>query len=173
MPSYQGALDGLCGPYAIVNALELCGLGKDRDALFQTACSISPSLAWPTPVWLGTGYGDLKRMVRACLSSPANRHGISARYPLARQAPASNHRYWERFDEAFSDPRAICGIIGLKKPTAHWVVAIPDGGRIVFVDSCVDQPFYRKNRSTLHAGLRRRKPTQWLVDRRELIVFQR
>lgn len=172
MPAYQGALDGLCGPYAIVNALELCGLGKDRDTLFQAACSISPSLGWPTPVWLGTSYSDLKRMVRACLSSPANRHGISARYPLTKAAPPTNSRYWERFDEAFSDPRAICGIIGVRQPNQHWVVVLPDGGRIAFVDSCAERPTYRKNRAALFAGFRRPKPSQWLLDRRELIIFR-
>lgn len=171
MPSYQGELDGLCGPYAIINALELCGLGRERDELFRAACSISPTFSWPSPVWLGTSYIDLKRMVRACLSSPANRVGISARYPLTRDAPSTNAAYWERFDAAFSDPRAVCGIVGLRKPHQHWLVALPDGGRVAFIDSCAERPVYRKNRASLFAGLRRAKASQWLLDRRELIVL--
>ena len=171
MPAHQGSLDGLCGPYAICNALDLCGLGEHQEELFQEACSVPAACPWPSPVWLGTTYADMKRMVRACLRSPLNRLGVTARYPLSRNAPSTNAAFWKRFDDAFSDPRAICGIVGLRKPAAHWVVAIPDGGRVVFVDSCVEQPAYRKNRSALHAGFRRSKPTQWLLDRGELIVF--
>lgn len=112
-------------------------------------------------------------MVGSCLKSPANRLGIRARYPLSRRPPATNSAYWDRFDEAFADDAAICGIVGLRAPNAHWVVVVPDGGRIAFVDSTPDQPVYRKNRASLFAGYRRAKPTQWLVDRGELIVFRR
>lgn len=171
MPAYQGELDALCGVYAIINAFELSGLSKEREALFEAACSVPVTLPWPSPVWLGTTYDDLKRMVRACISSPANRLGIRARFPLARKAPATSCEFWTRFDSAFEDPRTVCAIVGLRQPSAHWVVAIPDGGRVVFVDSCAEKPAYRKNRAALHAGFRRHKPTQWLVDRRELIVF--
>lgn len=173
MPSHQGALDGLCGPYSIVNALELCGLGKERETFFREACSVRSSQAWPRPVWLGTNYTDLKRMVRACLSSSANRLSIRARYPFARHAAMSHSDYWETFDRAFSNPAAVCAIAGLKKPSAHWVVLVPDGRRLLFVDSCAARPVYRKNRATLWAGLRRPLRRQWLLDRRELVVFER
>lgn len=171
MPSYQGELDALCGAYAIVNAMELCGLGAERQALFEIACAATVRNPWPLTLWEGTTYADLKRMVRGCLKSDANRSKLSASYPLSRRRAATNADFWNAFDDAFSDCRAVCAIIGLKKPSAHWVVAIPDGGRIAFIDSCPERPVYRKNRASLYAGFRRPKPTQWLVDRGELVVF--
>lgn len=65
----------------------------------------------------------------------------------------------------------MCGIVGLRAPEPHWVVVVPDGRRILFVDSSPDEPLYRKNRAALYAGYRRPKPTHWLLDRRELVVF--
>lgn len=173
MPAYQGAYDGLCGQYAVTNALELCGLDKERQAIFRTACASAPLTRWPLLLWDGTAYSDLRRMVRACLKSPANRLGVKARYPLSRGEPANNSDYWNSFDEAFADDSAICGIVGLRVPNAHWVVVIPDGGRIAFVDSSPEQPVYRKNRASLYAGYRRPKPTQWVLDRRELVILTR
>lgn len=173
MPVYQGALDGLCGQYAVTNALELCGLGGNRQALFEIACAASPIERWPFLLWKGTEFADLRRMVRACLKSPENRVGVRARYPFSRGEPPTNTAYWERFDEVFEDDSAICGIVGLRAPHPHWVVILPDRGRIMFVDSAPDQPVYRKNRASLHAGYRRARPTQWLLDRRELIVLVR
>lgn len=52
-------------------------------------------------LWLGATYADLRRMIRGRLSSPANRLGIRARYPLARQAPVTNAAFWNRFAEVF------------------------------------------------------------------------
>lgn len=171
MPAYQGELDGLCGQYAVTNALDLCGLGRHRQALFEAACASAKPERWPLVLWQGTEFSDLKRMVRNCLSSPANRLGIRARYPFYRGAPANNAAYWDAFDQAFSDGGAICAIVGLRKPNPHWVVVIPDGGRVAFIDSTPDQPVYRKNRASLYAGYRRPKPNQWLLDRRELVVL--
>lgn len=173
MPSHQGALDGLCGQYAITNALELCGLGRQRDTLFRIACAAAPVERWPVLLWKGTEFSDLRRMVGSCLNSPANRLGVKARYPFSRGAPATNTAYWDAFDRAFSDEGAICGIAGLISPHPHWVVVVPDGGRIAFVDSTPEQPIYRKNRAFLYAGYRRPKPNDWLLDRRELVVFSR
>lgn len=173
MPSHQGRLDSLCGQYAVTNALDLCGLGRHREELFKTACQAAPANRWPHVITEGTWFSDLRRMVSHCLSSPANRLGIKAHYPFYRAEPATNSAYWDAFDEAFSDDRTVCAVIGLIKPSAHWVVIQPDGRRIAFYDSDASNPHYRKNRVTLRAGVRRAKPTEWLIDRRELIVFRR
>lgn len=173
MPSHQGALDGLCGQYAITNALELCGLGTQREALFRIACASATDDRWPVLLWKGTRFSDLRKMIGRCLESPANRLGVRARYPFSRGVPATNSEYWTRFDDAFADENAICGIAGLLAPHSHWVVVVPDGGRVAFIDSTPEQPIYRKNRASLFAGYRRSKPTQWLLDRRDLVVFSR
>jgi len=65
----------------------------------------------------------------------------------------------------------MCGIIGLTKPSEHWIVVSRNGHRIDFTDSTAGQPYLRKNRRSLIAGLRRKKSSQWLINRKELIVF--
>jgi hypothetical protein len=171
MPSYQGERDGLCGPYAIANALELCGLADEHDALFRIACRAPKARRWPDLLWAGTSFADLQRMIRACLDSPENHLGVRACYPFLRSPPATNADYWRRFHTVFDDEEALCGIIGMTSPWAHWIVVRRDGGRLTFADSDPREPYARKNRSSLFAGTRRQKPTQWLIDRRELVVF--
>lgn len=173
MPAWQGCFDSLCGQYAVTNALDLCGLGRHREQLFRTACEAAPASRWPRVITEGTWFSDLRRMVSDCLKSPANKLGIKASYPFYHWAPSSNAAYWNAFDEAFSKDGAVCAVIGLLKPSPHWVVVQPDGARIAFYDSDASNPYYRKNRATLRAGVRRAKPTEWLIERRELVVFAR
>lgn len=92
-------------------------------------------------------------------------------YPFQRYTPQTNAEYWTRFDEVFADDAAQCGIVGMTQPWAHWIVVSRDAGRLQFTDSDPFTPHTRKNRGSLHAGERRRKPTQWLIDRKELVVF--
>ncbi|WP_374660424.1 hypothetical protein [Phenylobacterium sp.] len=170
MPSYQGELDGLCGAYAIANALEQCGLGKHHETFFQIACAAA-SERGPQHIWEGTSFSILRRMLAACLRSPSNRAGIRASYPFYRETPPSNAAYWERFDKQFENDRALCGIVGLIKPTPHWLVIAPDGRRLIFTNSDPSGLYQRKNRAAVFAGTRRKRPGQWLLDRRELVVL--
>lgn len=171
MPSYQGQLDGLCGPYAIANALEQCGLAINHETFFQIACERASGSRWPSLLWEGTSFAEIRRMVSACLSSPANTLAIKARYPFRQEPPPTNRDYWMRFDELFDDERTLCGIVGVIRPHPHWIVISRDGGRLIFTSSDADSVYQRKNRAAVHAGYRRRKPGQWLIDRRELVVF--
>ena len=45
--AYKGELDGLCGPYAIVNAFNQCGINEDifGQDIFNIACSAVDD--WP------------------------------------------------------------------------------------------------------------------------------
>lgn len=173
MPAYQGQLDGLCGQYAIANAFELCGLRSNRQAIFEAACSVAPELKWPVALWKGTTFTDLRRMVRQCVRHPANTTGVEAHFPFLKSAPISDAAFWRGFDDAFSDPRSVCAIVGLSSPYNHWIVAVPDGGRIAFVDSAAERNFFRKNRASLYAGHRPRSPSQWVLDRQAVAIFSR
>jgi hypothetical protein len=67
MPKHQGELDGLCGPYAIANALEHCGLdGFKPETVFQSACSALSRRRWPGVLWKGATFVDLQRMIKRC-----------------------------------------------------------------------------------------------------------
>jgi hypothetical protein len=171
VPNYQGGLDGLCGPYAIVNALAHCGLADHSKQIFEIACrSLSPK-RWPRILWEGTTFPDLKRMIRASLKSETNFLGITASYPFARAVPIDNRSYWRRFDAIFEDESVACVIIGRLEPSLHWIVAFRSGKRVSFVDSHPTKGVFSKNKTSIFAGVRRKKTAHWLVDRSELVAF--
>ena len=173
MSTYQGRLDGLCGPYAIVNAFEHCGI-KNNDDVFQTACSALTSRRWPEVLWNGTTLGDLQRMIKRCRDLIDGASVIRTSYPFSRNTPADNKTYWKRFDDLFKEKeRTCCAIIGLTRPSYHWIVAYREGGtRVSFLDTDPYRPYVRKNQSMLHAGSRNGNPNKWIIDRKELILFE-
>lgn len=67
-PSYQGELDGLCGPYAIANAFKECGYPQ-KKATFKLACEALSKQRWPKVLWEGTAFGDMQRMIKACIKN--------------------------------------------------------------------------------------------------------
>lgn len=167
----QGKLDRLCGPYAITNALTYLGHQGDRADVFQTACSAVSRRRWPALLWEGTTFGDLKKMIGACLKGATT--GIEAGYPFWQAPPLSDATYWQKFDAIFDDEDVVCGIVGVTRPSDHWLVIIRDGGRIVFLDSDDHWPSKRVNRTSLYAGERGPRSKKWVIDRRELVVFRR
>lgn len=172
MPVYQGELDGLCGPYAIANAFELCG--ESPDQAFQVACSAIPRSRWPDVLWNGTTFFDIRRMIKKCLLITQQApNGIKVKYPFLKNEPSTNAKYWEGFDQIFSDPSVICALVGLTKPSLHWSIVEKSGSRILFTDSTAGKLNFQKNRSSIHAGKRSRLPAHIVIDRKELVIFQR
>ena len=89
--AYQGSLDGLCGPYAIVNAYHLCDIDEDwlGQDIFEIACSTLTG--WPDVLWEGTSFHQMRMMVRACqdaLSGAYEENGVD--YPVTRWYPFYN-----------------------------------------------------------------------------------
>ncbi|WP_143027225.1 hypothetical protein [Rhodospira trueperi] len=173
MPNYQGQLDGLCGPYAIVNAFEHCGIDAHQN-IFETACGAISQKRWPNVLWEGTTIGDLKRMIKRCRERIDGAEQIKTRYPFSRNPPKNNKKYWDRFDNLFeSNANVRCMILGLTRPSYHWIVAYcGEGTRVNFVDTDPMKPFQRKNRTSLHAGSRNGNPNKWIIEPRELILFE-
>lgn len=127
-PHRQGSLDGLCGMYAIVNALRTAsGVEADADEIFATACLALTRSRWPKVLWKGTGLGDMRNMIAACIA----KHGygrLRVRYPFLRTKPSSNKEFWEKLEDAFAEHDATCAIIRLNEPFEHWLVIGLDGG---------------------------------------------
>lgn len=170
-PAYQGSLDGLCGMYAIANALVgACGVEEDARDLMLSATRGLAASRWPDVLFNGTTFADMQRMIRRVLDEH-DLPGVRVNYPFQRNTPASNEEYWERFEELFADDEVRCAILGVNQPFAHWIVAGDNGGRIQFMDSTSGNEFLEKNKASLFAGERRPKPTSWLLDRKEVILF--
>jgi hypothetical protein len=173
MPNYQGQLDGLCGPYAIVNAFEHCGF-EDADTIFQTACNAIATRRWPSLLWNGTSFGDLQKMIRMCRDE-VDATNLKVSYPFSRRVPATPAEYWKRFDALFAErANACCMILGITRPSDHWIVAYREGNgtRITFVDTDPHKPYQRKNRSMLHPGSRNGHPKKWIIEKNELVLFE-
>ena len=178
MPSYQGTFDGLCGMYAIVNAYETCGIAEEKDLeiLFKLACEALPRQSWPQVLWKGTSFLQMRTMIRRCEEAMAS-GGVSpikSGFPFSRNTPVSDDEHWARFDEVFSETEVMCGIVGVEKPSPHWIVIERESkNRVWFTDSDGDKDTeYRKNIASLYAGERRRLRNQWLLNRKQLIVFK-
>jgi len=169
--SYQGGLDGLCGMYALVNAYMMCGCEDGEDILLE-ACRALAKSRWPEVLVKGTTFADMQRMAKRCKDVMGIDH-VQLRYPFKRQAPRSNEVYWQRFHEVFKDQDVACAIIGVEDPMMHWIVAAPEKGHIMFMDSKAGEPFFQKKQSSLVAGSRKQKPGQWLINPAELILFTR
>ena len=176
MPAYQGEYDGLCGMYAIANAFAICNYDEEACAqMFEVACRALPQRRWPSVLWDGTDFEDMKRMVEAC-----RRHMEDHSWDLtlirdvfSKDTPSDNETYWQRFDEIFKSEEVYCGIVGRSVPSPHWiVVGRASERRVQFWDSDVKRPEFRKNVGSLYAGQRRRSRTQWRLCREELLVFR-
>ncbi len=171
-PKQQGNLDGLCGIYAIVNALGLQGL-KDADSIFQTCCSALVESRWPAVLWKGTTLRDLEVMLKSCREEFAMDH-ISVRYPFHREQPASNEEFWTEFDELFAEkPKTTCAIIGLEAPYLHWLVAKRKGKDLIFIDSDSIHPRRTVSRSDIYAGGRRTNDETYRLNRKEVVLFEK
>jgi hypothetical protein len=174
MAQYQSSLDGLCGPYAIVNAFEECGF-DDAELIFQAACSAPAARRWPSLLWDGTTFGDLQRMIKNCRESLGGVPELKVSYPFSKNVPATPVEYWGRFDALFEDrPNLKCMILGLTRPSMHWIVAVREGPgkRVSFIDTDPKKPYQTKNRSMLHPGSKNGHPNKWIIEKSELILFE-
>ena len=176
--AYQGSLDGLCGPYAIVNAYHQCDIEEDwlGEDLFAIACLAIKG--WPHVLWEGTSLGQMIKMLKACQDALQSayeeadtNYPIDVRYPFLKNSPGSNEEYWKRFDEIFSRDDVICGIIGMAVPSEHWFAFDKRAKTLTVFDSThpSDHGMRRLRIEDIHAGVYEKK--KYVICRRELIVF--
>lgn len=170
-PKHQGELDGLCGPYAIANAISFLA-GEDRfNEIFQEACRGLASSRWPQTIWEGTTFGDLKKMISRCKKNIEDLSCFKFSYPFLRKTPKTNSDYWLKFDDILNREPKQCAIIGITRPSMHWIVVSSSGEKIKFRDSTATSRMYSKPRTSLYAGERNSDKEKWMIDRQELILI--
>jgi hypothetical protein len=172
MAFYQGELDGLCGMYAIVNAIQLCDSAIDTDEVFQLACTGIAQSAWPAVLWEGTSRGQLQKMIKNITQKHPK---ITAKYPFSKNAPVSPAAFWTEFNRVFEEEAAVCAIVRIAEKISadmhHWTVIEPVGEKIKNTDSTANAQFATKYRKSLHPGERRKNTRQTLIIKEDLIVF--
>lgn len=169
----QGELDGLCGMYAIVNALRKMGVSREEE-VFQICCEALPDSRWPATLWEGTTLRDSEIMLKQCRKANVKGvDGISISYPFRRVEPRSSGEFWIQFRELFQDNRRKkCAILGLTEPSMHWLVATPKESGIVFNDSGVRKTV-KVPQNMIYAGRRRTGNESHRIERKEVILFER
>ena len=137
-PLQQGDLDGLCGAYALVNAVTrlLHNKGFDRDhanRLFQRLCNtLHRRQRMPQAVWRGTHIDDIDGMLRTV------RRFVRANFtvnlvvtrPFDHGVPRKKDTFFRVLSKSFNsiDERRVA-VIGLDRPGFHWTIDTEVTGR--------------------------------------------
>lgn len=188
--SYQGSADGLCGMYAIVNALMNCCLIEDyppasrrkrdktdlvADRILQRACLALDPDGWPSYLWSGTTFEELKVMIEACIK-PVKKLGVEVRYPFEDRNFKSIADFWDAMGEEFESPDIGGAIIRINNPHNHWLAIFLDGRRVYVLNSDAENTFDRMNVASLSARKSEATDTEkkkWSVDRNDVALFYR
>ncbi len=173
---FQGHLDGLCGIYAVVNAVRLLfprALDDDKaEALFKQALlSIKRSL--PQAVWDGTDKPEMRRMINAAcmfVSKDTSFPGaLDYRFPFRRGRFKRIDAFWEELDPMLAQDGRVA-ILGFGEPDPHWtLVHRTTEKQLVLADSSIYKTLSRR-RVTLAATPRK---TQWILDPQETLLVTR
>ena len=131
-PLQQGDLDGLCGAYALVNAVTrlLHNRGFQRDdanRLFQRLCrTLHRRQRMPQAVWRGTHIDDIDGMLRTVRRFVRENFAVTliVSHPFDSGVPRRKDRFFRVLSESFTskDERKVA-IIGLDRPGFHWTIA--------------------------------------------------
>ena len=132
-----------------------------------------PQSRWPKVLWEGTTLRDLEVMIKS-LDDLLEARSITVRHPFRTTQPSSDELFWQEFEQLFRENRKNrCAIIGLEKPSLHWLVVKPKANALLFIDSDNVRPRRKIPRETIYAGKRRNNKQEYLVNRKEVILFEK
>jgi hypothetical protein len=125
-PYRQGCLDGLCGVYALINALRLLCPRLDEDACERTFCALiqahAQHAASPlTVIHGGLSRRELLRLIGVWQRFAAREFGITVTVSRVRVREPSLRGLWRGLCRAL-DGKSVA-IIGLDGVERHWTVA--------------------------------------------------
>ena len=175
--AWQGSLDGLCGPYAIVNAYHLCGIEEDwlGQDIFNIACLAIDD--WPGVLWEGTSFVQMRTMLKVCQKTLKKsyreadcEYPIAIGYPFRRNPPRTGKKFRKWLHEIFSRDDVICGIVGMESPAAHWLSFVKHRNVLIGFDSAPPGDLRRIELDDLH--VRRGRKKEFVLNPGELIVFR-
>ena len=177
--AWQGSLDALCGPYAIVNAYHLCGVEEDwlGQDIFNSACLAIDN--WPQTLWKGTTFGQMRTMLKACQKALKKAYRkadcaypIEIEYPFRGNPPRTGKKFRKRLHQVFSRDEVICGIARTEEPGAHWFSFVMHKEALIVFDSAPPggSDMRRIGLDDLH--VRRGRKKEFVLNPEELIVFR-
>ncbi len=135
-PLQQGDLDGLCGAYALVNAVTrlLHTKGFDRDhanRLFQRLCrTLHRRQRMPQAVWRGTHIDDIDGMLRTVRRFVRENFAATlvVSRPFDHGVPRKKDKFFRVLSQSFNSvgERKVA-VIGLDRPGFHCRAASSPG----------------------------------------------
>ncbi len=156
MPYAQGQLDGLCGVYAIVNAIEATVANWDRtdaQSLFHfLTTSLTAEGKLPGIMALGMGRRDLGQLIDHADTYLAAHYGLRLTRRFAFARPTSLGQYWQRLENHLQAP-GHTAIVGLCGRYAHWTCVHEMTGNTLQTLDSGTQPIQRLYRA--HCTTRR------------------
>jgi hypothetical protein len=125
-PYRQGRLDGLCGAYALINALRLLCARLDEDACERAFCALIRARARQTSSPLAVISGGLSRRELMQLIGPwqrfaAREFGITLTINRLKVSQPTLRGIWRGLGRAL-DGTSVA-IVGLDGAERHWTVA--------------------------------------------------
>src|SRR3954468_18121512 len=171
-PYRQGRLDGLCGVYALINALRLLCPKLDEDACEAAFCALIRARARQKSSPLAVISGGLSRRELLRLIGPwqrfaAKEFGIALSVSRLKVSEPSLRGIWQGLCRAL-DGQSVA-IISLDGAERHWTVAYAATERTLRVaDSCGLRVILRAQCTVGRTSLRYRlRLSELLVVRRE------
>src|SRR3954471_17110694 len=168
-PYRQGRLDGLCGLYALVNALRLLCPRLDEDVcervLFALIRARTRQTASPLAVIAdGLSRRELLKLVDPCRRFVAKELGIRLTVAQLKVTEPSLRGIWQGLCRAL-DGQSVA-IIGLDGAERHWTVAYAATERTLrLVDSCGLRMIFRAQCTVGRTRLRYQlRPLEVLVS---------
>ena len=171
-PYRQGRLDGLCGVYALINALRLLCPRLDEDDCERAFCALIRARARQAASPLIVISGGLSRRELLQLIGPwqrfvAREFGITLSVSRLKVSEPSLRGIWRGLCRALDGKRSVA-ILGLDGAERHWTVAHAATKRTLRVaDSCGLRVIFRAQCTVGRTSLRYQlRPSEVLVVRR-------
>jgi hypothetical protein len=120
-PLIQGDLDGTCGVYSIINAIDLLfpSIKEDaRAAMFKVMC-LSIESKWPAVLWEGTAEHDIREMLDTARKNLHN--AFFWEQPFRRIHFVSFEEFRRELGWRITGDNAFA-VVGTRKPWSHWTV---------------------------------------------------
>src|SRR3954465_4866120 len=172
-PYRQGRLDGLCGVYALINALRLLCPRLDEDACEAAFCALIRARARQAASPLAVISGGLSRRELLRLIGPwqrfaAREFGITLSVSRLKVSEPSLRGIWRGLCRTLDGNRSVA-ILGLDGVERHWTVTYAATPRTLRVaDSSGLRMIYRSQCTVGRTNLRYQlRPSEVLVVRRE------
>ncbi len=183
----QGELDGLCGIYAIINAMKILAMSRGKDFTDSDGAKLFKDMVkyldarnlMPQALWDGTSIQHVRDFLHSARRFMRKQYGLEIVHKvLARRGEITRKDvFWRVLDAALSnDPsynfkhkteHARVALIGLGHPQPHWTLAYGVSPRSINLIDSGSNIRLSYTRSTVGVS----QPGKWMIEPEHTIVI--